>query len=310
MPHYAIMRHTKLKQGGNLGASLEHCYRERDTENADPEKTPDNEFLISESKAEVLEKMQKILPEKVRKNGVVAVEYMMTASPEFWKTADEKKQKEFFDKSMEYLKEKYGEKNIVSATVHRDETSPHLSAYVVPMTKDGRLCARDFLGGRKLLREAQTEYAKKVEHLGLVRGIEGSKAKHQTIKEYYQEINQEPKESELTRVSPSEVTPRVQKTGMMSKKAETPEQVANRINQKVQPVVEDLTHKAQKRRFERKRAKETAETLYSKNKRLKQLENVLIKGLGKEQITKLIKQAQSYQQENKREQQRDIGIDR
>jgi hypothetical protein len=308
MPKYAIMRHTKLKAGGNLGASLEHCFRERPTDNADPKRTPDNEFLIAESKAQAMENIQKLLPEKVRKNAVVAVEYMMTASPEFWKSADEQKQKEFFDKSMEYLKEKYGEKNIASATIHRDETSPHLSAFVVPITPDGRLCARDYLGGRQLLREAQTKYAEKVQHLGLERGIEGSKAKHQTIKEYYQEIQSQNETPEQLRIRADDVTPKVEKTGLMKTEKETPEQVANRINRKIDPVIRDLNDKAKIRRFESRRAKETAETLKNKRNELQATRNALKmyhdglkKDLKPEQWEKLKAEAEQTRQQNYRE---------
>lgn len=86
---------------------------------------------------------------------------------------------------MEWLKEKYGADRIISATLHKDETSPHLSVFVVPLTKDGRLSAKDFLGGREVLRQDQTNYHEKVVHLGLKRGVEGSKTSHKSIRQYY-----------------------------------------------------------------------------------------------------------------------------
>jgi Plasmid recombination enzyme. len=45
-----------------------------------------------------------------------------------------------------------------------------------------------FLGGRKLLSDMQTDFANRVSHIGLERGIEGSRAKHTKIKEHYAEI--------------------------------------------------------------------------------------------------------------------------
>lgn len=69
--------------------------------------------------------------------------------------------------------------------VQLDETSPHLVAYVVPLTKDGRLSARDFLGGPAKMIAMQTEFAKVVgAPFGLQRGLQGSKALHTTATQY------------------------------------------------------------------------------------------------------------------------------
>ncbi|RYF11837.1 MAG: plasmid recombination enzyme, partial [Oxalobacteraceae bacterium] len=40
---YAIMRAKKLSSMGNVASSLQHCFRERETHNADASRTPDNE---------------------------------------------------------------------------------------------------------------------------------------------------------------------------------------------------------------------------------------------------------------------------
>ncbi|WP_171496447.1 plasmid recombination protein, partial [Acinetobacter sp. TUM15372] len=72
--------------------------------------------------------------------------------------------------------------------IHRDETTPHLVAYVVPIDLEGKLNAREFLGGRSKLSKMQTDFDNEVKHLGLERGLEGSKAEHTTIKDFYAEI--------------------------------------------------------------------------------------------------------------------------
>ena len=55
---------------------------------------------------------------------------------------------------------------------------------------DGRLNAKHFLGGREKLSKMQTDFADNVgRSVGLVRGLEGSKAEHQTIKQYYANVN-------------------------------------------------------------------------------------------------------------------------
>ncbi|MEF6388186.1 plasmid recombination protein, partial [Escherichia coli] len=84
--------------------------------------------------------------EKRRKDAVLAVEYVMTASPEWWKEATPRQQAEFFARSEQWLEKKYGKDRVVAAVVHRDEATPHLSAFVVPLTQDGRLSAKEFIG--------------------------------------------------------------------------------------------------------------------------------------------------------------------
>ena len=64
-------------------------------------------------------------------------------------------------------------------------------AYVVPRDPEsGRLNAKRWLGGARALRDMQTEFVQDVgQQHGLERGIEGSKAKHTTIKQHYAAIS-------------------------------------------------------------------------------------------------------------------------
>lgn len=185
---FAIMRCKKLVTMGNVASSLKHCYRERETPNADSARTPENDHREAKGTDEAMGKLRALLPEKRRKDAVLAVEYLMTASPEWWKTATQDQQKQFFDRSLKWLGDKYGADRIVTATVHRDETSPHLSAFVVPLTKDGRLSAKDYIGNKSQMSQDQTAYAEAVRDLGLERGIERSKATHTTIRDYYSRV--------------------------------------------------------------------------------------------------------------------------
>jgi hypothetical protein len=90
-----------------------------------------------------------------------------------------------------WLKAKHGAENVIATAVHRDETSPHLVAYVVPLDDQGKLNAKAFLGGKAKLSAMQTDFADSVgrKH-GLERGLEGSKATHTAIREYYGHIGQ------------------------------------------------------------------------------------------------------------------------
>ena len=185
---YAIMRCKKLASGGSVASALRHCYRDRETPNADADRTPQNEHGASKSTDEAMGLLRAMLPAKRRKDAVLAVEYLMTASPEWWQTATPVQQDEFFKQSKQWLANKFGEDRIIVATIHRDETSPHLSAFVVPLTADGRLSAKELIGGRPQLSADQTSYAECVHHLGLERGLEGSKARHTTISQYYARV--------------------------------------------------------------------------------------------------------------------------
>ena len=183
---FAILRTAKLKSFGEIGGSLSHNYRTRFTPNANLKMQHKNEHQISNS-YDAMQTIKNRLPEKLRKNGVLCIEHLITASPEWsgWGTDQEK---EFFKKSVDWLNQRYGSENITTVSIHRDETTPHLIAYVVPLDDSGRLNARKWLGGRKLMSQMQTDFAAQVKHLGLERGLEGSKAEHKAVKEFYAEI--------------------------------------------------------------------------------------------------------------------------
>lgn len=134
-------------------------------------------------------KFRKLLPEKIRANAVVAVEYLITASPEAMANMSHRKKIEYFQESINFLKRMHGAKNVFYCGVHFDETTPHLCAYVVPLDERGKLNCRSFLGGRQKLAMLQTEFHKQVgERFGLQRGIMGSRARHTEIKKYYGEL--------------------------------------------------------------------------------------------------------------------------
>lgn len=184
---FAILRTAKLKTFGEIGGSLSHNYRNRSTPNADPQLTQKNEHSLPNAEL-VMSSIKDKLPEKRRKDAVLCVEYLITASPDWvgWNKSDEQK---YFDDAKKWLENKHGKDNVIATTIHRDESTPHLVAYVVPLV-DGKLNAKKFLGGRQKLSDMQTDFAKSVgEPLGLVRGLEGSKAEHQTIKQYYTNVN-------------------------------------------------------------------------------------------------------------------------
>lgn len=182
---FAIYRTAKLKSMGEIGGSLSHTYRTRNTPNADESRIHLNEHSL-ETYNSCFEAIKNSIPEKRRKNAVLTIEHLITASPD-WSGWNTEKETEFFNKSLEFVKKKYGSENVIAHSIHRDETTPHLIVYVVPIDEKGGLNAKKWLGGRSKLSQTQTEFANHVKELGLERGLENSKARHKTIQKYYSE---------------------------------------------------------------------------------------------------------------------------
>ena len=175
---YAILRTAKLKSFGEIGGSLSHNYRTRPTPNADPTRTPDNAHS-SPTPFSAMNAIKQRLPDKTRSNAVLCVEYLITASPDWNGWQNNEKEQDFFKRSLEWLEKRHGKENVIATSIHRDETTPHLIAYVVPIDSRGKLNAREFLGGRAKLSKMQTDFHTQVKDLGLERGL---KAVRQSIK--------------------------------------------------------------------------------------------------------------------------------
>lgn len=188
---FAILRCAKLKARVNVISSARHNFREKATDNADPERTPNNKTTGAQNSKEVMQRLDARLATvpTVRKNGVLVIEYFIGASPEWFKDAGAAKREAYFDSAEAWLKARHGSENVISVTRQYDETSPHLCAYAVPIDPKGRLNCSHFMDGREMLSQMQTEFADRVGRpVQLERGIEGSTAKHQTIKSYYAKI--------------------------------------------------------------------------------------------------------------------------
>lgn len=182
---YAIYRTAKLGSFGEIGGSLSHTYRTRPTPNADESRIHLNKHMF-ETYNQCFFALKNAIPEKRRSNAVLCIEHLITASPD-WEGWGTKKEEDFFKKSLEFLNKKYGKENVVACSIHRDETTPHLIVYVIPIDEKGGLNAKKWLGGRSKLSQTQTEFANEVKSLGLERGLENSKARHKTIQKYYSE---------------------------------------------------------------------------------------------------------------------------
>lgn len=144
------MAHVEKFQAAALGrvcdhferrAELDHGYKR---ENIDNERSWLNYNLAPQrpvSQVEFInERIDSLnLKRRPRKDAVRMCDCVITMPRSF----DPGRQREFFDAAYAFLAQRYGSENVVSAWVHRDETQPHMHFAWVPVTRDGRLSAKN-----------------------------------------------------------------------------------------------------------------------------------------------------------------------
>ena len=200
-PPRAIIRMGKVgTQSAAVGKTI-HNFRLENTPNADPARTGtmnqelvnidqlDYWTLANKRIEEGIGKTARGKPRTVRPDQVRAVEFILTASPEWFKRdengqAEDMRGSKWVADNLAFLKNTYGEKNVISFTLHQDEKTPHIHAVIVPLTDKNRLSA-DALFNPETLPLLQTNYAKAMAPHGLVRGVEGSRREHQDMKQVY-----------------------------------------------------------------------------------------------------------------------------
>lgn len=208
---YAIARLKKLKRG-NISGSASHTARERETPNADP--TQKNiRFIGSLNPEERLEDL--ILAKigdseqkrKIRTDAVYCVELLLSASPNYFRPDcptqagyyEPQKLDNWVEATHQWLADGYGSR-IVRAELHLDEATPHIHAYFVPLDDHGQLRCNHFFDGRQKIQQFQDSYYHTMRLIGLERGIKGSRAKHQDIKDFYR-IVEEGRDLEVNELS-------------------------------------------------------------------------------------------------------------
>lgn len=188
-----ILRVAKINSQGSATGKTSHNYRLAEVPNADPERKHLNQEYLNNGEKNIWtlanERIERAGIKGVRKDAVRGMEFLITASPDAFQRdsagmiTDDYRNTTWVADNLKFLNEKYGA-NLVAFTLHQDEKTPHIHAVVVPITTDGRLSAKE-LFNPKSLRSLQTDYAKAMSTYGFERGIEGSRARHQTMKQIY-----------------------------------------------------------------------------------------------------------------------------
>lgn len=188
-----LVCHMGKFTGGNVGGLQKHNQRENKNygnENIDISKSHLNYDLQNQEHIKYSSKVKEIIKENrvsdkaVRKDAIVYVDTVVGSDKEFFNKLSPEDTRRFFEQSYEYLQKKVGEKNVVSAVVHMDETkgvggSPHMHFSFVPMNEDGTLSAKKKIN-RNFLREVQDEFPRYLKERGfdIERGMENSTRKH------------------------------------------------------------------------------------------------------------------------------------
>ena len=221
---YAVLHIDKAR--GNDSAMSAHIERTFVPNNVDASRTHLNRDLV-QFPANVTNRTEAIahriatagICRKVADNQVKALRFILSGSHEdMLQLESDGRLEEWCHSTMQWLYTTFGKANVVAATLHADEETPHIHATVVPIvtgerrkakqeaengkrkykTKKNkiRLCADDLLTPKKL-EEYQTSYAEQMRPFGLSRGVQGSEAKHRTNMEYYKELLKETKQKQL-----------------------------------------------------------------------------------------------------------------
>jgi hypothetical protein len=86
----------------------------------------------------------------VRKDATVLCSLFVSSNKSFFETHEEPEIRRFFECNFDFLKKYFGQDKVVDAVVHMDERIPHMHFCFVPLTKDGRLSAKEMFDRRGL----------------------------------------------------------------------------------------------------------------------------------------------------------------
>jgi len=123
----------------------------------------------------------------IRKDAIKYTTHILTGSHERMKEIEEnpEKREAWIEANFAFIKQEFGEKNIVRFAVHRDEKTMHIHAVTVSLTEDGRLCAKEIIGDKKQMQLRQDRYAEQMKDFGLYRGERRTGIRHEDAREYY-----------------------------------------------------------------------------------------------------------------------------
>ena len=143
---HAIIRNAKYKMA-NMQSISRHNERQNlnyGNEDIDTDKK-DLNYHLKEPQENSYEKEFERLKEENqlkgnlrltgKKQSNVACEFLITSDNDFFKKIGQAETKRYFEEAYQFACDKCGEKNIISAVVHMDETTPHMHLTYIPVVK-------------------------------------------------------------------------------------------------------------------------------------------------------------------------------
>lgn len=194
-------------------------------------RTAENEHLIKTEKwNQAISERLKREGLKPRKDSIVMLDSLYTASPEFFEGKSRDEIMQFFRDCLDFHIRMYCQNDrsrVLNAVVHFDETTPHLQLHSIPIheDEDGRmhLSAKIVMGGRGDYQKRQDAFFEQVtKKYGLERGelhAADERRKHKLVRDWQIE-EQEKKLAELDAAMQSIENERTEKAAAMAKRKE------------------------------------------------------------------------------------------
>lgn len=186
---YGILRLQKYDGGAVMGIDT-HVERRATSSRTNPDidfsKSSKNYDLQSQYQGTFNSRIKNVLKregiDKTRKNAVLLAELLFTASPTFFDNMSDDEIRQYFTDCYEWACKKYGKENIISATVHLDEKTPHMHLEFVPISKH-KLNAFELFNHKltEMQNQAHTDIFSKY---GLDRGETNKELKHLSTLNY------------------------------------------------------------------------------------------------------------------------------
>jgi hypothetical protein len=196
-PHYAVLRFKKLRTLGKITKASRHNTRTAASGIDHTQPPPDRPgvvWLDGKAGARVAwqERAAAVGLEEPRRDAVLAIEIVMSASPAWFAKATPDELADWTTRSMGYARQVFGAENIIQAVRHDDEKTPHIHVIGIPLERKERaragrprkgregakrtatvswgLNAGAVIGTPEQMRQHQTDYAAVVADLGIRRG--------------------------------------------------------------------------------------------------------------------------------------------
>ncbi|MBR8150492.1 MobV family relaxase [Burkholderia vietnamiensis] len=219
-----ILRTEKVKSRAQITQAAEHNFRLRTQNNIDSSRSYLNQVLVNtlgvdtKKSSDLQEKLSayyKSLDIKERGDSVLMMEFVVSASPEFFEKKSQKEILAWASEQTKFMKNEFGDQ-LKIAVLHQDEKTPHIHFMIgteVKSVKKYKNQKGEFfketwsLNAKRynpiFLRDLHDRHAEWNKKWNLKRGVRGSMRKHKSLKEFYSMVDKALNadyESEIERV--------------------------------------------------------------------------------------------------------------